>query len=167
MTALPTAHPEQDAVTSPPPPAVSPSVGLRQRPRPGVRGRSSWLLRSSPMGRGSKSIRRWRKDRKRRKAEREKRKLAAADQRHGSGADNPVSHGCWAADHLRPTMVCPSAASTHPRRMPRPAAGADPSTRPGSITSSGLALADITVADCHLHAIDVHVCRWSRRSFRR
>ena len=36
------------------------------------------------MGRGSKSIRRWRKDRKRKKAEREKRKLAAADQRRGS-----------------------------------------------------------------------------------
>ena len=45
---------------------------------------SSRLLRSSPMGRGSKSIRRWRKDRKRKKAEREKRKLAAADQRRGS-----------------------------------------------------------------------------------
>jgi hypothetical protein len=36
------------------------------------------------MGRGSKSIRRWRKDRKRKKAEREKRKFAAADQRRGS-----------------------------------------------------------------------------------
>jgi len=36
------------------------------------------------MGRGSKSIRRWRKDRKRKKAEREKRKLAAADQRRWS-----------------------------------------------------------------------------------
>jgi hypothetical protein len=36
------------------------------------------------MGRGSKSIRRWRKDRKRKKAERDKRKLAAADQRRGS-----------------------------------------------------------------------------------
>jgi hypothetical protein len=44
---------------------------------------SSRLLRSFPMGRGSKSIRRWRKDRKRRKAEREKRKVAAADQRRG------------------------------------------------------------------------------------
>jgi hypothetical protein len=43
-----------------------------------------WLLRSSPMGRGSKSIRRWRKDRKRKKAERKKRKLAAADQRRSS-----------------------------------------------------------------------------------
>jgi len=36
------------------------------------------------MGRGSKSIRRWRKDRKRKKAEREKRKLATVDQRRGS-----------------------------------------------------------------------------------
>ena len=43
------------------------------------------VVRLISMGRGSKSIRRWRKDRKRRKAEREKRKLAAADQRRGSG----------------------------------------------------------------------------------
>jgi hypothetical protein len=37
------------------------------------------VVRLISMGRGSKSIRRWRKDRKRKKAEREKRKLAAAD----------------------------------------------------------------------------------------
>jgi len=43
-----------------------------------------WVVRLISMGRGSKSIRRWRKDRKRKKAEREKRKLAAADQRRGS-----------------------------------------------------------------------------------
>jgi len=42
------------------------------------------VVRLISMGRGSKSIRRWRKDRKRKKAEREKRKLAAADQRRGS-----------------------------------------------------------------------------------
>jgi hypothetical protein len=42
------------------------------------------VVRLTSMGRGSKSIRRWRKDRKRKKAEREKRKLAAADQRRGS-----------------------------------------------------------------------------------
>ncbi len=42
------------------------------------------VVRLISMGRGSKSIRRWRKDRKRKKAEREKRKLAAVDQRHGS-----------------------------------------------------------------------------------
>jgi uncharacterized protein HemY len=43
-----------------------------------------WVVRLISMGRGSKSIRRWRKDRKRKKAEREKRKLAAVDQRRGS-----------------------------------------------------------------------------------
>jgi len=43
-----------------------------------------WVVRLISMGRGSKSIRRWRKDRKRKKAEREKRKLAAADQRRAS-----------------------------------------------------------------------------------
>jgi hypothetical protein len=42
------------------------------------------VVRLISMGRGSKSIRRWRKDRKRKKAEREKRKLAAADQGRGS-----------------------------------------------------------------------------------
>jgi len=42
------------------------------------------VVRLISMGRGSKSIRRWRKDRKRKKGEREKRKLAAADQRRGS-----------------------------------------------------------------------------------
>src|SRR6266571_9547886 len=42
------------------------------------------VVRLISMGRGSKSIRRWRKDRKRKKAEREKRKLAAVDQRRGS-----------------------------------------------------------------------------------
>ena len=42
------------------------------------------VVRLISMGRGSKSIRRWRKDRKRKKAEREKRKFAAADQRRGS-----------------------------------------------------------------------------------
>jgi hypothetical protein len=42
------------------------------------------VVRLISMGRGSKSIRRWRKDRKRKKAEREKRKLAAADQRRDS-----------------------------------------------------------------------------------
>ena len=42
------------------------------------------VVRLISMGRGSKSIRRWRKDRKRKKAEREKRKLAAADQRRGN-----------------------------------------------------------------------------------
>jgi len=42
------------------------------------------VVRLISMGRGSKSIRRWRKDRKRKKAEREKRKLATVDQRRGS-----------------------------------------------------------------------------------
>ena len=42
------------------------------------------VVRLISMGRGFKSIRRWRKDRKRKKAEREKRKLAAVDQRRGS-----------------------------------------------------------------------------------
>jgi hypothetical protein len=42
------------------------------------------VVRLISMGRGSKSIRRWRNDRKQKKAERENRKLAAADQRSGS-----------------------------------------------------------------------------------
>jgi uncharacterized protein HemY len=50
----------------------------------GVKVLVELVVRLISMGRGSKSIRRWRKDRKRKKAEREKRKLAAADQRRGS-----------------------------------------------------------------------------------